>query len=258
MTAIPPPLRAWSRDTQNHCAYEEIPHHWKTHDVLTFLADTGMYDACLYHVLDDAEKKRVLQFKSEYFKKRFMVSRSVLKQVLRNIPGTGNAAGIVLTREKNGRISVRDRHDIFISLSYSGSCIALTIGKRKIGCDIEMVLPRELQKIRSVPLFDGGTGRDGKDLHQHLFQVWTLLEAYAKFHDMSLAPLTKDRFFLSDAHFVSYLIDQRSILSLASDTRPMKDALLWIDPGCGLASCCTGKKAPCLQPSPDGDTYVRA
>jgi 4'-phosphopantetheinyl transferase len=232
--------------------------YWQKNDILTFLADLDMYDSSLYPTLDAAEKEQVLQFKSAYFKKRFTVSRSILREILHHIPGTGNNAEVILMQEKNGRIRVRDRPDIFISLSYSGSCIAVSMGKRKIGSDIEMVRPMELRKIRSNPLFDGVTGGTGNEDNQRLLHLWTLLEASAKFHDMSLYPLTKDRFLLPDTHFVSYLIDQDSILSLASDSRPMKDTLLWIDPTCRLASSCAGKKAACSPPLPDGDTYVRA
>jgi len=232
--------------------------YWQKNDILTFLADLDMYDPSLYPTLDAAEKEQERQFKSEYFKKRFTVSRSILRLILHHIVGTENNADIVLTREKNGRISVRNRQDIFISLSYSDSCIAVTVGRRKIGSDIERVRPMNIMKSRSSPLFDSLTSGHGKEHNQHLLHVWTLLEAYAKFHDMSLYPLTKDRFFLPDTHFVSYLIDQDSILTLASDSRPMKDTLLWIDPTCRLASSCAGKKTACSPPLPDGDTYVRA
>jgi 4'-phosphopantetheinyl transferase len=258
MTAIPPPLRAWSKHLENRCAPDEIPAYWKTHDVLTFLADTGMYDASLYQGLDSAEKEQVLHFKSDYFKKRFAVSRSILRFVLHHIPETENSADIVLTREKNGRIRINNRQDIFISLSYSGSCIAVSVGKRKIGSDIERMRPVNIMKIRSSPLFDNLKSGNGKSRNQHLLHIWTLLEAYAKFHDMSLYPLREDRFFLPDAHFVSYLIDQRSILSLACDSHPMKDTLLWIDPGCWLASCVVENKATGSSPFIDGDTDVRA
>ena len=73
-----------------------------------------MYDASLYQGLDAAEKERVLQFKSDYFKKRFTVSRSLLKCILRYIPGTGNRNDIVLSRKKK-RILVNDRQDIHFS-----------------------------------------------------------------------------------------------------------------------------------------------
>ena len=249
---------SWSKNPENLCSLEEIPVHWQKNDVLTFLADVGMYDATLYHDLDAAEKEQEQQFKSEYFKKRFTVSRNILRLVLHQIPGIGNNTDIVLTKEKNGRVGVKNNQDVFISLSYSGSCIAITVGKRKIGNDIEMVRSMALRKIRSIPLFNSVTGRTGKDQNKKPLHIWTLLEAYAKFHDMSVYPLTQDRFFLPGTHFVSYCIDQRFILSLASDARPMKEILLWIDPACKLVSSSAGKKAACSPPLPDGDTYVRA
>jgi 4'-phosphopantetheinyl transferase len=255
MSAIPPPLRTWSKQEENQCAPDEIPAYWKTHDVLTFLAGTGMYDASLFHGLDGAEKERVRQFKSDYFKKRFAVSRSILRHILYHIPGTENNAEIALFKEKNGRIRVKNRQDIFISLAYSGSCIAVTIGKRKIGSDIELVRPVNINRIRSSPLFDSLMSGNGKDDDQHLLHVWTLLEAYAKFHDMSLYPLVNTRFFLPDAHFVSYLIDQRSILTLAGDPGLIKDTLLWIDPETFSPG---GKNTPCSSSLSGGDTYVRA
>jgi hypothetical protein len=133
------------------------------------------------------------------------------------------------------------------------------VGKRKIGSDIERVRPVEMRKIRSSPLFGEVTEGTGKEDHnQHLLHIWTLLEAYAKFHDMSLYPLTHDRFFLPDTHFVSYLIDQRFILSLASDARSVKDILLWIDPACWRVSSSAGKKAAISPPLSGGDTCVRA
>ena len=251
------PFRAWSKHKENRCTPDEIPAYWKTHDVLTFLADTGMYDVSLYQGLDTAEKEQVLQFKSDYFKKRFTVSRNLVKCILRHIPGTGDRADIVLSRARR-RILVDGWQDIFMSLSYTGSCIAITVGKRKIGSDIERVRPLNIMKIRSSPLFENLKSGNGKSRNQHLLHVWTLLEAYAKFHDMSLYPLMEDRFFLPDTHFVSYLIDQRSLFSLACDSRPMKDTLLWIDPGCWLASCVVENKATGSSPFIDGDTDVRA
>ena len=257
MTAIPPPLTSWSKHPQNRCVPDEIPAYWQKSEVITFLADTGMYDASQYHTLDAAEKERVLQFKSAYFKKRFVVSHSILRHILHHIPGTGNRADMLM-QEKNGRIRVRDRPDIFVSLSYSGSCIAVSVGKRKIGSDIERVRLMELRKIRSSPLVDSLPSGNGKADNQRLLHLWTLLEAYAKFHDMSVYPLTQDRFFLPDTQFVSYCIDRHAIVSLAYEGIPLKDTLLWMDPGCGLASWGAEEKAACLPLLPDGDTYVRA
>jgi 4'-phosphopantetheinyl transferase len=183
MTTIPPPLTSWSKHTKNRCAPDEIPEYWQKNDVITFLADSGMYDAARYHDLDAAEKEQEQQFKSAYFKKRFTVSRSILRHILHYLPGMENTADVILTREKNGRIRVNNRPDIFISLSYSGSCIAITVGKQKIGSDIEMVRPRELRKIRSIPLFEGSTSRNGKSPNQHLLHIWTLLCSWISSND---------------------------------------------------------------------------
>jgi 4'-phosphopantetheinyl transferase len=254
-TRILPPLRSWSKKSSNLCISDEILTYWQNNDIITVLADIGMYDKMLYNTLDTAEKEQERELKSAYFKKRFVVSRSVLKNILFAGLGMQNT---VLIRDKNGRVRVRNRPDIFISLSYSGPCIAVTVGKRKIGSDIEIVRPVGLRKIRSSPLFDGVTSGDGEVDNQHLLHVWTLLEAYAKFHDISLYPMIKDRFFSPDTHFVSYLIDQRFILSLASDSDALNDTLLWIDPACRLVPSSAGKKAACSPSRPDGDTYVRA
>ena len=257
MTAIPPSLSSWSKQPENRCAPDEIPAYWERHDVITFLADIGMYAEARYHSLDAAEKEQHRQFKSEYFKKRFTVSRSLLRQILNYIPGAEKNADIVMGREKNGRIGITGRPDIFISVSYSGSCIALTVGKRKIGSDIEIVHQRESRKIRNNPLFDSLANGNGKGQDHNFVHAWTLLEAYAKFHDMSLYPLTPDRFFFPDTHFVSYCIDRHAVFSLAYGGTPLQDALLWIDPGCGLASGSGENPTNGSSPLLKGDSYVR-
>jgi len=248
------PFRAWSKHKENRCTPDEIPAYWKTHDVLTFLADTGMYDVSLYQGLDTAEKEQVLQFKSDYFKKRFAVSRSLVKCILRHIPGTGDRADIVLSRAKR-RILVDGWQDIFMSLSYTGSCIAITVGKRKIGSDIERVRPLNIMKIRSSPLFDGSKCRNNKEASLQALHVWTLVEAYAKLRDRNPYPLLNSSGLLYDASFVSYCIDQQAILSLAHEGTPMKDTLLWIDPGIFSYGV---KNTICPSSIFGGDTYVRS
>ena len=157
--------------------------------------------------MDSAEKERVLQFKSDYFKKRFVVSRSLMKCILRHILGTGNLEEIVLSLGKKG-ILVCGRQDLFLSISYSGICIALSVGKRKIGSDIEMVRPVDLMKIRSSPLFyDMKCSNNKKSEFLHSLHAWTLLEAYAKLRDKNPFPLLAGPAFFACADFVSYCID---------------------------------------------------
>jgi 4'-phosphopantetheinyl transferase len=253
MAAIPP-MRAWSKNTENLCAPDEIPEYWNGSDVVTVLADTGMYDASLYHGLDNAEKERVMQFKSDYFKKRFIVSRNLLKCILRHIPGTGNREDIVLARAKKG-ILVDGRQDIHISVSYSGTSLALSVAKRKIGIDMEVVRPVNPGKIRSSPLFRDAVGRHKKEGSLQALHVWTLVEAYAKLRDRNPFPLLAVSTFFPDASFVSYSINEQAVLSLALDHGGIKDTLLWIDPGIFLAA---GNNTTCLSSPTRGDPYVRS
>jgi 4'-phosphopantetheinyl transferase len=257
MTEMPPSLRSWSKHPKNRCVPDKIPAYWKTHDALTFLADVGTYDAARYHTLDADEKEQHRKFKSDYFKMRFTVSRSLLRQILPWIPGSDNNADFVLTK-KNGRILITNRPDIFISLSYSGSCIAITLGKRKIGSDIEMVNPHKIKTIPILRILGNRVCGSTKNPDQHPVHIWTVLEAYAKFHDMSLYPLLPDRFFLPDTRFMSYCIDHRAILSLAYEGTILKDTVLWIDPGCGSVSCGGEETTTGSLSHRQGDTHVRA
>ena len=250
MTSIPH-LRAWSKSPKNLCIPDEIPAYWKAHDMLTFLADTGMYDASLEQGLDAAEKERALQLKSDYFRQRFAVSRSLLKSILRYLPGTGNNNDIVLSQEKK-RILVKGRQDFHISLSYSGTSLALSVGKRKIGIDMEIVHPVDLRKIRSSPLFDCSICRDNNEESLHTLHAWTLVEAYAKLRDTNPFPLLSGTTFFPDAGFASYCIDEQAVLSLAWDPGQIKETLLWIDPH-------TFSRGEPFSSSPlGGDTYVRS
>lgn len=163
---------------------EQIAVHWKTHEVITILADIGMYCNDLFNNLDEAEKEQVQLLKSAYFKKRFTLSRCIIHHIFQHIPG--NLSDIVLVREKNRRMRVDTRNDIFLSLSYSGSSIAVTVGKKKIGSDIEKVHPDEIRKIRSSPLFEWMGYTNEKEQAKHIFHLWTLVEAYAKLRDIMI------------------------------------------------------------------------
>jgi len=255
MTAILPPLQTWSGNTQNRCRFDKILTYWKACDVITFLADLGMYNASLYNFLDDREKEREQKFKTDYFKKRFTISRSIIKLILMNILDTGNISDIVLNKKKNGRILVRGRQDMYISLSYSGTCIALSVGKRKFGSDIEVLRPVEIRKIKSCPLFYDTNCRNGKEQIRNVFHLWTVVEAYAKLYARNPYQILNYRVLPDDAHFVSYCINHHSILSLAFSSDQMRDALLWIDPGT-FSQAITN--AACSSTISDGDTHVRA
>jgi 4'-phosphopantetheinyl transferase len=229
MIATFPSVITWSKNSSNHCIIDTLPAYWNNSDALTFLADIGRYNPSLLSGLDDAERDRVLQFKSEYFKQRFVVSRSLLKSILVHLGRKHDRNALVLLR-KHKRILVPGEDDIFVSLSYSGSTLAITIARRKIGTDIETVHPVDLRKVRSSPLFDHAKPKNKKEESTRSLHLWTVVEAYAKLRDLNPYPLLAKSSLLPGFGSVSYCIDKRLILSLAYDTGNLEHAIFWIDP----------------------------
>ncbi len=259
ISASAPRLRPWSGNAGTRCVHDEIPAYWDASDMLTFLADLRMHaDSSLHLILDRKEKEREQVFKTEYFKERFTLSRSILKYILQPILEAKDPSGILLSTEKKGRIMVHGRADIFISLSYSGTWIAVSVAKRKIGSDIEVVRPLDIRKGWLCSFVEEKWGNNGNDYSSHFLQVWTMMESYAKLCDMDLYPLIKERFFFGDVHFMSYLIDRHTILTLAHKGDPLKDTLLWIDPEHWQHCSCPEKTLPYYQPLTDGDLCARS
>jgi 4'-phosphopantetheinyl transferase len=237
MNAIPFPIRSLSGTTIDQCLFEEIPQYWEANDIITFLADLRMDHTLLSDHLDNREKEQEKKFKTEYFKKRFTVSRSLLKRILQSVVGADNPTDILLSKEKKGRVIMPCRPDICISLSYSGPYIAISIGKQKIGCDIEVVRPVKTKKIESSPVFiNYNCSKDGEHLHR-VIHMWTIIESYAKLYDKNPYPLLNSCSLSENANFVSYCVDNHMIFSLASEKIQFTDTLVWLDPsGLGKAS----------------------
>ncbi len=234
MNATPPPLRSWSGTSVNQCQFEEIPWYWEKNDIVTFLADLKMYYPALYDDLDIGEKEKEQKFKTEYFKKRFTFSRSLLKRILQPVLGAANPLDILLGKEKKGRVLLPGRSDICISLSYSGPYIAISIGKQKIGCDIEVVRPVTIRKLESCPFFMQFNRSKDREHSQRVIHMWTILESYAKLYDKNPYVLLNSCSLFRDANIVSYCIDKHVILSLASEKSECTETLVWLDiPGVG-------------------------
>jgi 4'-phosphopantetheinyl transferase len=229
MMTTHPSVMTWSKNSSNRCITDAIPAYWDNSDALTFLADISMYNPSLLLGMDDAERERVMQFKSEYFKQRFVVSRSLLKSIVVHLGKKRDRNAFVLLK-KHKRILVPGADDIFVSLSYSGSTLAITIAKTKIGSDIETVRLVDLRKVRSSPLFDHARPGNKKEESINSLHLWTVVEAYAKLRDLNPYPLLDRSSLLPNAGSVSYCIDKRLILSLAYDTGNLDHAIFWIDP----------------------------
>jgi len=197
--------------------------------MLTFLVGLGIYHPYFSTYLDQHEKEKELEYKTDISKKRFVVSRTIIKHILKNILPVPGLSDIILIRKKYGRILIKDVPEVYISLSYSGTCIAITLGKQKIGNDIEVVRHVDIRKIKSYPLFADTKSRNEKERIRNFLQMWTLIEAYVKLQDRSTYSCLVEKEIFRDANFVSYCINNSSILSLATGSEQVKDALFWLD-----------------------------
>ena len=227
--AILPALRPWSQNASNGCAYDRIPVLWESYDIITFLADLGMYHPSLYSVLDPCEKEQEQKLRTEYFKKRFVTSRSILKHIIHRILGTGKPSDIILDKKEKGRIILPGIMDIFISLSYSGPLMAITLGNQKIGSDIEVLRPLRAKKITSCPMVSTTGCTNEKERLSQVIQVWTMAESYAKLHDTNPYPLLNTCSLFYAANFVSYCINQHAVFTLVSGQEQFTDTLVWLD-----------------------------
>ncbi len=203
--------------------------HWIAHDAITFLIDLGVYRPALYDLLTNDEKAQERRFKPAISRRRFVVSRTILKHILSEILQEENIAGIILTRNADGRILVRDNPEVYICLSYYGISIAVTVGKRKLGSDIEGVRPVRDKKITASPIFRCYPCAQGQEHVRQVIHVWTLVESYAKLYDKNPYPFLNNCSPFEDADFVSYCINQDKIFSLASARGHVAEVLVWLD-----------------------------
>jgi phosphopantetheinyl transferase len=223
------PVRIWSGSSSNRCSFAMIPSYWNQYDVLTFILDLGNNNTLLTDFLDDREKEKVLHLKTGISRMRHIVSRSVLKHIVSEIIQEKNVLDIVLLSRATGGIYVKDHPAISVSLSYSGTSIAITVGKVKVGSDIEIARPVEISKIKFYPIFTGHTHVNEKGGIPDILRLWTLIEAYSKLQDRNPYSLLSEPCLPTDAHFISYSVNNRSVFSLASRSDGIRDALVWID-----------------------------
>lgn len=227
--SVLPPLRLWSKNAQNRCVYDNIMSYWMAYDAITFLIDIGRYDPALHDFLTDDEKEHELRFKSVISRRRFVVSRAILKHILAKILPKMKISDVVLIRDNDGRIHVKDKPHVYICLSYYGTSIVITVGKRKIGSDIERVRPLMDRKITASPVFNNCRCAQGEERMRQVIHVWTLVESYAKLYDTNPYPLLNSCLPFENAEFVSYYIDQHTLFSLAFIQKNFTDVLVWLD-----------------------------
>lgn len=150
------------------CALDTISH------------SAGSREACL----SPDERTRSAQFIAPLERRRFVVSRIVLRHVLAGYHGAA-AADIPLAREAGGRPFVQGADRLFFSLSHSGDMALIAVAGVRVGVDVERV--REVARAAEIArrVMHPETVALLQSLPQSQFEAafldaWTQREAHVK------------------------------------------------------------------------------
>ena len=169
--------------------------------------------------LDDTEKEDLDKLKTSYFKKRYIVSRTVLKYVLHCLLKGQSVSDIGTYKDEYGRVHVRDHEELHICISYTGNIVSLAISKVNVGIDIELrklFSPGKVSKYLNKRVLE--TDGFGNDLD--LLTLFTLKEAYCKFSNKSILSCLNKELDLNNVFSSSYILNDKYILSVITDAEP--------------------------------------
>jgi 4'-phosphopantetheinyl transferase len=231
---------------------ENIPHLWEQNNTLIFLINLDNYTVLADDVLktnkiltdniltdnilntdhlDMAEKEHLESLKTSYFKKRYIVSRIVLKcvlkyvlkDVLKDIPGCilkGQCLSDIGTyNDEYGKVHIRNHKELHICISYTGNIVSLAISKVEVGIDIELkksISPGKVLKYLQTPALKAEDFGNELDF----LTAWTLKEAYCKFSNKSMLTSLNKELDLGSVFHSSYILNNKYILSVITDANP--------------------------------------
>ena len=151
-------------------------------------------------VLSDDERKRVDRLRSEKDKKRFIVSRGLLRKNLGSYLGA-EPSDITFTYNKYGKPDIKPEHNpgnIKFNVSHSANLAIYAISQnREIGIDLEYIREvRAADKIigrfftQQETDFYYSQSEDKRELA--FFTLWTRKEAYSKARGMGIGLPSKE------------------------------------------------------------------
>lgn len=147
-------------------------------------------------------KERAGRYKKEDDRKKSFICYNLLKNALENDYGISS---FELLFSEKGKPYLKDRNDIFFSISHSKRCCVCVISDREIGVDAEEIKPfsqrlaekvcseNELLKIENSP-----------DKAREFTKIWTMKESFIKMtgegfsHGLKEADTTKAEFFTEE------------------------------------------------------------
>ncbi|HET8686629.1 MAG TPA: hypothetical protein VFM18_08190 [Methanosarcina sp.] len=194
-----------------------IPYLWQQSDVLVFLVDLDNYDMLSTSYLNKIELESLERLQTSHFKKRYIISRTVLKHILCNITNEWSAFGISTYKDEYGKVCIRNHNELYICISYTESIAALAISKVEVGIDIEIQKKLEL-KSTLKNLRTKHSLMDKYVSEVDILKTWTLKEAYSKFSNESMYLIFNKELDLSSVSHSTYILDNKYILSIITQS----------------------------------------
>ncbi|AKB29842.1 hypothetical protein MSSIT_3123 [Methanosarcina siciliae T4/M] len=196
---------------------KNLPNLWAQNDVLIFLIDLGDYDTLSMECLNNSERENLEKLKTEYFKKRYIVSRMVLKHILCKLLNKTSVLEISTCKDKFGEVHILSHKELHICISYSENIATLAVSKVKVGIDVEikrpLALKNTLKYLKPVSQFS-----DKSESDAYILIGWTLREAYCKFSNESMLSVLGKEPDFNNIFYSSYLLDNKYVFSLITDS----------------------------------------
>lgn len=196
---------------------ENTPHLWKEKDILVFFIDMDNYDALSTEFLNNTEKEDLGKLQTLYFKKRFVISRTVLKYILCILLKMESALDISTYKDNYGEVHILDHEDLHICISYSENILALAISKVKIGIDVEikrpLALKNTLKYFHKIP-----SCTDKSVSGTDLLNTWTIKEAYCKFSNRGMLSSLNEEPDFNNASYFNFLLDDKYVFSIVTES----------------------------------------
>lgn len=198
---------------------ENIPYLWEQNDILIFLIDLDDYDILNQEYLNNIEKEHLEKLKTIYFKKRYIVSRVVLKHVLCRLLNKKSIMDVSTYKDEYGEVHILNHKELHICLSYSESIVTLAISRVELGIDVEVIRPLALKNIlkylQTKPSYIDKS-LSGIDL----LKTWTIKEAYCKFSNTSIFSVLGKEPDYNNICYSIYILDNKYTFSVVTDSDP--------------------------------------
>ena len=198
---------------------EHILHLWEQNDVLIFLIDLDNYDTLSMECLNSIEREYLEKLQTIYFKKRYIVSRMVLKNILYHLLNKSSVLDISTYKDECGEVHILNHKELHICISYSENVVTLAISKVEVGIDIEIKRPLALKNtLKYLQTTSSCTENSANDAA--ILKMWTLKEAYCKFSNKKMLSILSKEPDFNNTCYSSYVLDNKYIFSIITDSGP--------------------------------------